>query len=318
MTGKYGYLIKLIISTAAVYFAMKYLLPLFLPFLIAYVISGCILPIVTFLHKKMKFNHTIAVLLVLILFVIVAGALIGILGYQIYVQGSSFIGHLPDGIGRTARNFVNDNREKIVSFAMDGTMKTVMIMIQALVFIVTVIISAYFITKDRKKIHEYRKRMPYHHEINRICAKLKQAFSAYVKAQLIIMAVTTVICTIGLYVLRNPYALLLGILVSFLDALPLIGAGVILLPWAAYYFFVGKIINGTVLFIVFVVCYIAREVLEPKIMGHGIGMPPLISVISIYVGYLLFGIIGVIIGPVSYIIIGQLVKEEKDGEGEKS
>lgn len=310
---RYGYLMKLVLCTAAVYFVMKYLLPLFLPFLIAYVISGCISPIAGWLNRKIKLNLTFSIVLILILFVALIGTAAGIMGYQIYVQGSALVNHLPDGIGTTARNFVNDNREKIVSFAMDGTVKTVTVMIEALVFIVAVIVSAYFITKDRKKIHEYRKRMPYHEEINRICSKLKQAFSSYVKAQLVIMAVTAGVCVSGLYIMKNQYALLLGILVSFLDALPLIGSAVILLPWCAYYFFTGNFSNGAILFAVFVVCYIAREVLEPKIMGNGIGMSPLVSVISIYIGYVLFGIIGVVIGPVSYIIIEQLMKEEKDG-----
>lgn len=312
---KYGYLIKLVICTAVVYFTMKYLLPLFLPFLIAYVISGCILPITKWLHKKVKINKNFSTIVVLILFVAIVGSVIVVLGYQLFIQGKSFLANLPDGIGNAARNFVDGNREKIVSFAMDGTVKTFGAVVQSMIFVVTTIVSAYYLTKDREKIHEYRKHMKYAKEINGITAKLHKVFAAYIKAQLIIMVITAIICTIGLYIMKNQYALLLGIVVSFLDALPLIGAAVILLPWAAYYFFIRNFTNGAIIFCVFVVCYIAREVLEPKIMGRNIGMSPIISIISIYIGYVLFGIIGVVIGPVSYIIIEQLMSENSDEGG---
>lgn len=309
MLQKYGYLIKLIICTAAVYFSMKYLLPLFLPFLIAYAISGCILPIINWLHNHAKINRTIATVVVLVIFVLAVGAALIFLGCQIFHQGMNFVNNLPDGIGSRTQGFIDSNKSKIMSLAMDSTVKSIVIAIEALVFVATTVVAAYFITKDRNKIHEFRKKMRYADAVNRVTGKLKMVFLAYAKAQLIIMLVTACICTVGLYLLGNDYALLLGILISFLDALPLIGIVVILIPWAIYYFFVRKFISGAIIFLIFVVCYIAREVLEPKIMGHNIGMSPIVSIISIYIGYMLFGIIGVVIGPVSYIIIEQLMNE---------
>lgn len=315
---KYAFLIKLIIVTGTVYLVMKYLLPLFLPFLLAFLISSCINPVVKFLHTKLKINETVSIIFVIVIFVSVAVIGIGYLAYQIYVQGSDLIEGLPNELGNRCRNFVVDNKEKFVSYAMDGTKKTVTTIVNAAVFVVTMLVSAYFITKDRKKIHEYRKIMPYAEEVNRITAKLNQVFSAYIKAQLIVMSVTAVVCVVGLYIIGNKYALLLGVIIGFLDAFPMIGAGIILLPWSVYYFFVGNFQNGAIIFCVFVVCYIAREVLEPRIMGHGIGLSPIMSIISIYIGYALFGIIGVVLGPVGYVIIEQLMmKEEKQWQRTK-
>ncbi len=316
MQGKYAYLIKLIVVTAAVYLIMKYLLPLFLPFLLAFLISRCISPIINFMYNKIKINKTVSIIFVLVLFVSIVAVGIGYMVYQLYIQGSDLIDNLPSEIGNKCRTFVVDNREKLVSFAMDGTMKTVTKVLNAAVFIVTTLVSSYFITKDRDKIHEYRKNMPYAKEVNRITGKLNQVFSAYVKAQLIIMSVTAIVCTIGLYLTKNKYALLLGVLIGFLDAFPMIGAGIILLPWCIYNFFVRNFTNGAIIFLIFVVCYIAREVLEPRIMGHNIGLSPIMSIISIYIGYALFGIIGVVLGPIGYVIIEQLMmKEENNGEG---
>lgn len=312
MQTKYAYLVKLVIVTGAVYLIMKYLLPLFLPFIFALLISRCISPITNFLYKRLKINKTIAILFVLIMFISIVSAGIGYLVYNLCVQGNDLINSFPDGLENTCRNFVIDNREKIVSFAMDGTVKTVTKVINALVFIITTLVSSYFITKDREKLHEYRKKMPYSKEINRISSKLNQVFSAYVKAQLIIMALTMSVCIIGFYLIKSKYAILLGVIVGFLDAFPMIGAGIILLPWSIYYFFVKKFTNGAIIFLIFVVCYIAREVLEPRIMGHNLGLSPIMSIISIYIGYALFGIIGVILGPIGYVIIEQLMMKEED------
>ena len=316
MQQKYAYLIKLVVVTSVVYLIMKYLLPLFFPFLLAYLISRCIYPMVKFLHNKLKINNTFSIIVVLVAFVVVVASGLGYLVYQLCAQGSELINNLPKEIGNQCRNFMVENREKIVSFAMDGTKKTVQTVVNAAVFVVTMFVSSYFITKDREKIHEYRKNMPYANEINRIIAKLNQVFSAYVKAQLTIMTVTTIVCITGLYIIGNKYALFLGVLIGFLDAFPMIGAGIILLPWSIYYFFVRNFTNGAIIFLIFVVCYIAREVLEPRIMGHNIGISPIVSIISIYIGYALFGIVGVVLGPISYVIIEQLMmKEENNGEG---
>lgn len=316
MKQKYAYLIKLIIITAVVYLVMKYLLPLFFPFLLAYLISGCISPLVKFLHGKLKVNKTFSIIVVLVTFVVVVALGVGYFAFKLYAQGSELINNLPKDIGNQCRNFMMENREKIVSYAMDGTRKTLKTIVNAAVFVVTMFVSSYFITKDREKIHEYRKNMPYANEINRIIKKLNQVFSAYIKAQLTIMSATTIVCTIGLYIIGNKYALFLGVLVGFLDAFPMIGAGIILLPWAIYYFFVRNFANGAIIFLIFVVCYIAREVLEPRIMGHNIGISPIVSIISVYIGYALFGIVGVVLGPVSYVIIEQLMmKEDNNGEG---
>ena len=296
-------MIRLVITTAAVYFVMKYLLPLFMPLILGWGISGVIRPFANWLHKKIKLPIAMASVVTLLLFVGIIAAGFGFIGYKLAIQGNRLINNLPDGVGRKVKFFMDENRSKLVSYAMDGTIKTVCVVIQAVIFVITTLISAYYITKDYDSIREYWMNTRYGKFLSGIAEKLKQVFSAFLKAQMIIFAVTATLCIGGLYLMKNRYALLIGIVVSILDALPMVGAVVVLLPWAIYYFAISQVYKGIIITVICVLCYISREVLEPRIMGNEIGLSPIVSVASIFIGYSLFGIVGVVIGPVSYVII---------------
>lgn len=133
---------------------------------------------------------------------------------------------------------------------------------------------------------------------------------AYIKTQLVIMLITSVICFIGFMIMKNNYALFIAILVGVLDALPIIGVGILLIPFVIIYIILGNYFKAGVTFIVFVICYLVREFAEPKLMGDQIGISPIMSLISMYVGYKLFGIVGIVTGPIAYVLIDTLMKQE--------
>lgn len=145
-------------------------------------------------------------------------------------------------------------------------------------------------------------------ELAAITGRLKEVFGAYLRAQGIIMLITAVICTAGLTIMRNPYSLLIGIIIGALDALPLIGTGLIMIPWIILSFVFGNMRNGVILIITYAVCYAVREFMEPKLIGKHAGISPLVTLISVYVGYKVFGILGVIWGPIAYVVIKEVVE----------
>lgn len=121
---------------------------------------------------------------------------------------------------------------------------------------------------------------------------LKVVGAAYGKTQIIILAATTAICIAGLFFLGNPYYGLLGVVIGLLDALPFIGTGTILFPWAAVCLLRHKTKQGIALLGIYVVCYLLRQLLESRMMGREAGLSPFLTLAAIYIGIQLFGLLG--------------------------
>ena len=109
--------------------------------------------------------------------------------------------------------------------------------------------------------------------------------------------------------LRVPYPLLLAVIISILDILPLLGVGTVLIPWALVEIIFSKdYYTGIGLFILYVIITVVRQITEPKIVAGSLGLSPLLTLIAMYAGLRLFGFFGIIIGPFALLII-KTVKE---------
>ena len=133
--------------------------------------------------------------------------------------------------------------------------------------------------------------------------RLKSAGLAYIKAQGIIIFLIAVVMSVGLLLMRNNYAILLGIGISVFDAVPVMGSGIILVPWALVEIARGNFFGASVLITLFVIATFLREILEPKLLGKELGMKPLFVLIAVYVGAKLFGIGGILLGPVALTVL---------------
>lgn len=138
--------------------------------------------------------------------------------------------------------------------------------------------------------------------------RLRIVANAYLRTQGMIMLLTTMICTAGFWLLKNPYYILAGVGIGILDALPVFGTGTVLVPWAVLMFGAGRWGRGAALLVLYLVCYFLREILEAKMMGDKVGLSPLETLIAMYVGLKLFGIAGFLLGPVGILLICDLVK----------
>ncbi|MCL1883617.1 MAG: sporulation integral membrane protein YtvI [Defluviitaleaceae bacterium] len=167
------------------------------------------------------------------------------------------------------------------------------------------LVSAYFFMSDGSKIFNF---------VKNACPKwiLKQmsqtknalvrALSGYFRAQGIIMGMVGVISVVGLLFLRSPYALLLGLLFAALDFLPILGPALVLLPWALISVIMGNMRQAIGLLIIYGIVTITRQVMQPKILGSQMGAHPLASLMSIYIGFRIFGLLGLLIGPTLLMI----------------
>ena len=137
-----------------------------------------------------------------------------------------------------------------------------------------------------------------------ITGKFRGAVGGYFRAQFKIMGVVAVILLVGFFVLRIKYALLWAILISILDFLPFFGTGTALIPWAALKVLSGNYKFAVGLIIIYLVSQLVRQVIQPKIVGDTIGLNPLSTMVFMYIGYKIGGIIAMIIAvPIGLIVI---------------
>ncbi|AYV67439.1 MULTISPECIES: sporulation integral membrane protein YtvI [Niallia] len=136
--------------------------------------------------------------------------------------------------------------------------------------------------------------------------ELKKALFGFLKAQLTLVSITTVIILIGLLILRVDYAITIALLTGIVDIIPYLGTGLIFVPWIIYEIITGQIVLAIGLSVLYIIVLVQRQIMEPKILSSNIGLDPLATLIALFVGFKLFGFIGLIIGPVSLVIVTSL------------
>ena len=130
----------------------------------------------------------------------------------------------------------------------------------------------------------------------------------YFKSRLIIMAIVFLILSIGFLILDAPMPYFLAFIISLIDMIPLLGAGIVIIPWGIFsYFWVNRDL-GTGIIILYVVLTISRQFFEPKILGNQIGIRPLYTFLITLLGSIIFGPIGLFLGPLIAIIINAIIK----------
>ena len=134
----------------------------------------------------------------------------------------------------------------------------------------------------------------------------KEAGGTYLKAQLIILLVISLICVTGLFLSGIPFAVWAGMGIGLCDALPFIGTGTIFVPWMILDIVNGKYILAAVYGLLYIICSFVRQLLEPRLIGERLGFPPIAVLMSLYFGIHVYGGAGVLLGPVSAFLIYEL------------
>lgn len=233
-----------------------------------------------------------------------------------YEQIMSMFSHLEDGqqqtileniqkIGTNITNSLTDIGQGIVA-GMSGFILALPNFVTVLVF---ALLGTFFISKDWYKLGEtLNKIIPDRvaESITGIYRDLKKALLGFVRAQLTLISITAVIVLVGLLILRVDYAFTIAIITGIVDLLPYLGTGFIFVPWIIYMFFSGNYFLTIGLSILYGIVIVQRQMMEPKVISSSIGLDPLATLIALFVGFQLFGLLGLIIGPVSLVIIKTL------------
>ena len=174
----------------------------------------------------------------------------------------------------------------------------------AFIFITVTLLACYYFTADdgrlsRSLTASLQSMAPPHlkDRLIPLGRRLRRLGQGYLKACLLLGLTTFLLTFIGLAVLRIPYAFLLAILLAVVDLLPLLGTGIILVPWACICLLLGQVKLGIGLLVLYGVSTLIRQILEPKLIGDGLGLHPLASLGAMYAGLRLFGVWGMILSP---------------------
>ncbi len=312
-------------ATVLLFLIFRFFLPLVLPFVLAYFFAKMVSPVIRFLTDKLHWKQKVCAVLVVVTVVLAVG---GFLFYVISValgQAVQLLQKMPvygQMLGETVEDlccrcdrvlkldvgtsyqYVEVQTEnmygKIGSDILPAISSYAFSVLRFLakfgggVFIF--FLSTLLILMDEAFPRVHKKLRP-------VMKKLKTAGFAYIKAQGILMFIIAAVTSAGLMIVGNDYAVLLGIGIAVFDAFPIVGSGIILVPWALFRIFAGDYFEAAVLLTVFVAAAFLREILEPKLFGKEIGMKPLFVLIAVYVGVELFQLGGVILGPIALAIL---------------
>jgi len=305
----------------------------FLPFVIAGILALLVEPVIRGMVSRLKIPRKFAVLLTLLVILGLLGLLVtlavlrlskeivglsstlpqtlAVLYDQLRVELgkiSTIYFNLPEEVTRhiqTALLSLVNNTATVVNRLLAGTLNALFSLPSAFIFILVTIISTFFISKDRYMIEKFME----HHfpvgwveKLKHIAKDLLLALGGYIRAQLILMSIIFVELFTAFILLDIRYALILALTISIVDALPIVGSGSILVPWLIVAAVSGNLQLAVSLLILYAVIIGTRQMLEPKIIGEHIGIHPLITLVSIYAGFQLIGVIGLILGPITVLV----------------
>lgn len=172
-------------------------------------------------------------------------------------------------------------------------------------------LATFFISKDWYKLRDrFLEVSPPHvkKSVAHIYTDLKKALAGFIHAQLTLISITLVIVLAGLLILQVDYAITVALIIGFLDLLPYLGTGAVFVPWMLYEILAGDTRMALGLAILYTVVVAQRQVMEPKLLSASIGIHPLATLVALFAGYKAAGFIGLILGPVTLVLLTTLHK----------
>ncbi|WLD92348.1 sporulation integral membrane protein YtvI [Alkalihalobacillus sp. AL-G] len=215
---------------------------------------------------------------------------------------------ITNNIESVGKNITTNVREFVQSF-LTGLQNFLLNLPNVVTVLIFSLLATFFISKDWYRFQGWiAKRTPKRtvESGQSVYRELRKALFGFMKAQLTLISITAAIVLVGLLILQVDYAITIAILTGVVDLLPYLGTGAVFIPWIIYSFIIEDFTLSIGLSILYGVVIIQRQIMEPKILSSSIGLDPLATLISLFVGFKLFGFLGLIIGPVILVIIRAL------------
>lgn len=320
----------------------------YLPFLIAFIIYLLIEPAIKYLMNKFNIHRkTSSILIFIIAFAVIGGILTWGISTLIS-EGTNLLQSLNDYIDKMYEIVENiSNSSELSKIKISEQVKHVFessindfignisiwarniltnflnfisqIPTIAIYFVIT-ILALYFLCVDKIYILDQVE-----HHFPKIWVKkviihtreISKSLGCYLKAEGILILVSFVISIIGLYFLKIlkfniEFPLTIAIGIALVDALPILGSGTVMVPWAIISGINGDIKLGIAIIVLWLIMSIVRQIIEPKIVSNQIGIHPIFTLIAMYTGFKVLGVIGMFIGPIILIILKNIYSATLD------
>ncbi|UII57280.1 sporulation integral membrane protein YtvI [Cytobacillus spongiae] len=310
------------------------IIPVSIPLILAFISALFLEPLVKLLKSKAKINRSLSVLIIFLIFVL----FIGVSGYFIttkviteaikLVENSpSYINEITkawlsgeekltnaakdlpkdvvDEISNQVQSFLNKTKDELVAYVNIDNLKAILTNIpNYLVSFLVYLIALFLFLSDLPRLREGMYKLLTEQtadKVNFMTSRLSYVIFGFFKAQFLVSVIIFIVSLIGLLFISPEIALIMSFIIWVIDFIPIIGSIVILGPWALFHLLTGDIVLGTQLSVLAAVLLIIRRTVEPKVMGSHIGLSPLSTLIAMYLGLKLLGILGFIIGPLLLI-----------------
>lgn len=330
-------LVRFGIITLLVYLFFRFIFTLIAPFFLAFILITLFYPLLQRIQKKIPMKKKFLAIGTLLLVLIFLIAALWALGYGSSIELGAiteFVEKTYDKLQLTLHNccYSLDGKfgwkgyeiENFIVEKMTVMMENVQVQVLPRVlsssyncfkglftfiaFIFVTLISAILLEKDYSAFMEWLKTSEDMSFVWKTLEGVLNYIITFMKAQGIILLVISVLCSSVLWAAGIDGSILLGILAGCMDILPFIGTGIILVPTAIWQLLNGYYIPAVVCLLLYAACIFIREFLEPKLIGDRLGIAPVLMLLSIYAGIRLFGVGGIIEGPLALIVIYEVMK----------
>ena len=319
------------------------LLALFAPFVAALITAAILHPLIRWLQRRLGVPRKLSTLLILLLLFGLLGAGIGYLGYagglelvalmqdwnellnnlqgtldqieaifaQLWTMIPPQLTASVESVTQGLLNWLNESVPNLLNVAVEYTSEKARGVPNVVVALIIYIMACYMLTVD----YPYLRSQAAQHTHQRLLHFLKQvrdtavaAFGGYLRAEFLLSVVVFFFLLAGFFLIGQSYGLLLALGLAVMDFIPIIGAGTVMVPWAVIDLFMGNYFHAIQLMLIWGVIALFRRVGEPKFVGDQTGLSPILSLISIYIGWRVAGVLGMIFGPTIALIALNLIK----------
>ncbi|KGP77243.1 sporulation kinase [Desulfosporosinus sp. Tol-M] len=305
-------------------FLVGHFIYLFLPFLLAFIMTVSINPLRNFLIRKFRFPRGIAVLTAMIVEIGGFGVIIVLIVIRLIQEIQdiyfnwphyndllqNFFTHwltkleiyylkLPgtdiETINNTVKEFINTIPAVLTSILSMAAKIPEIIIIIAIALVAT-----FFMSKGSQRyLNEILNIFPleWREHISELGRDFSRAFAGFIRAEFIIFLITLFLSITGLMLFHTRYAIFIGTVTGIFGILPVLGVGIVLVPWSILALISGHSLLAIQLLLLTTLITVLRHIIEPKILGDNVGLDPLFVLISMYIGLASTGVIGLILGP---------------------
>lgn len=326
--------LKLIVVLAILLILIFFILPISIPLLVAFLTALVLNPLIRLFQNRLKLSRKLSVILVFLLFTV----LLGVTGTYTVTKTTTqlvnfveavpsymnqlndiynkwdqeiqqYTSDFPDEFLKEASKSIEGNLERFgekvrnaITLERVGTIfaKVPDFLISLIVYMIALFLFMLELPSLRANFYNLLKPETAE-KVAFMNARLSSVFIGFFKAQFLVSLIILAVSLVGLFIITPEVALIMSLIIWIIDLIPIIGSIVILGPWSLFLLLSGDISTGVQLAVLAVILLAIRRTVEPKVMGHHIGLSPLATLISMFIGLQIFGILGFIIGPIIII-----------------